>query len=138
MLKYENLKTSTEYVHLLNTLCWNYTREDHPHLAKLGLFRALQTGDGTLMHPFQRSWGQEESNFQLERDRTTEFCLACRLRQVFEFLMQIILEGLFCKQEEENLEEGGEDAQDIMKAKSQTYNRESSEELLMQICDILF
>ena len=52
--------------------------------------------------------------------------------------MQIILEGLFCKQEEENLEEGGEDAQDIMKAKSQTYNRESSEELLMQICDILF
>lgn len=69
VLRFESLNSSTEYVHLLNALCWNYTREDHPHLVKLGVFQALQSGDGTLMHPFQRSWGQEESNFQVERDR---------------------------------------------------------------------
>ena len=33
---------------------------------------------------------------------------------------------------------GGEDVQDTMKTKSQAYNREASEALLVQICDILF
>ena len=70
------------------------------------------------MHPFQRAWGQEESNFQLERNRETQLCLASRLRQVFEFLVQTVLEGLFVKQEEENLDVGGEDVQDTMKGKS--------------------
>lgn len=66
VLKYEELEGQTDYVHLLNALCWNFTTEDHVHLVRLELFRALQNGDGTLMHPVFRSWGVEQTNFCLE------------------------------------------------------------------------
>ena len=57
---------------------------------------------------------------------------------MFEFLVQTILEGLFVNHGEQNLEVGGDDVQDTMKTKSESYNREASETLLVQICDILF
>ena len=52
--------------------------------------------------------------------------------------MQTVLEGLFVKQEEEKLDIGGEDSQEFMRTASTTYNKQSSEYLLTQICDILF
>ena len=59
-LKYEKHEMQSDYVHLLNALgCWNFTCEDHPYLLRLNLFKTLQCGDGTLMHPIFRSWGME-------------------------------------------------------------------------------
>ena len=57
ILKHGSLSSSTEYVHLLNALCWNFTREDHEHLVKLEVFRTLQRGDGSILHPLFRAWG---------------------------------------------------------------------------------
>ena len=65
-LKHELLESSTEYVHMLNMLCWNFTREDHEHLTKLDLLRTLQRGDGNILHPIFRAWGQEDTNFSLK------------------------------------------------------------------------
>ena len=108
VLKHENLTSSTEYVHLLNALCWSYTRDDHSYLVSLNVLDAIQGGDGTLMHPIYRAWGQEDSNFQLELDKQGSFSLASRLRQVFEFLVSTILESIFVKQDQEKLDIGGE------------------------------
>ena len=108
VLKHESLDSTTEYVHLINALCWNFTRSDHEALVKVELFKTLCRGDGNIMHPLFRAWGQEDSNFQLELEKKTNFCLASRVRQVFEFLTQNILEGVFVKKELENLDLGTE------------------------------
>ena len=122
----------------MNALCWNFNREDHQYLVNLELFRTLQCGDGTLMHPIFRTWGQERSNFQLELHRESNFSMASRTRQVFEFLVQTVLEGLFVKKEEEKLDLGGEDGSEKMVGRQDSYNARASEALLNSICDIMF
>ena len=82
VLKFEKHEMESDYVHLLNAICcWNFTCEDHPYLLRLDLFKTLQSGDGTLMHPIFRCWGMEKSLFSLHFDRDEEsFGLECRLR----------------------------------------------------------
>mmetsp|Transcript_3430 Transcript_3430/g.3994 ORF Transcript_3430/g.3994 Transcript_3430/m.3994 type:complete len:101 (+) Transcript_3430:94-396(+) len=41
VLKHEQLSTSTEYVHLLNALCWNYAREDHDYLVSMNILKVV-------------------------------------------------------------------------------------------------
>ena len=137
-IKYEDFTKSSEYVHCLNALCWNFNREDHPHMVKLEIFLTLQRGDGTLMHPLNRSWGQEYTPFQLELEKDNELALAPRLRQVFEFLVQNVLESLFVKKDADKLEVGGDDAQEQMVGKTELYSQKDSEILLTRICDVMF
>ena len=106
ILKHERLESSTDYVHLLNALCWNFSREDHEYLVQLDLFTALHVGDGSMLHPIYRAWGQETTNFSLRLEKSTSLSLASRLRQVFEFLTQTILESIFVKREAEKVDLG--------------------------------
>ena len=87
-------------------LVWNFTREDHEHLTKMDLLRTLQRGDGNILHPIFRAWGQEESNFQLKLTKKSNLCLTSRLRQVFEFFTQNVLESIFVLKEQENVDLG--------------------------------
>lgn len=64
--------------------------------------------------------------------------LQARLRQVFEFLVNVILESLFVKKEEEKLDVGGDDAQSTFMSKQESIDTTASESLLKTICDILF
>lgn len=138
VLKHEPLHSSTEYVHLLNALCWNYTRDDHSYLVSLDVFKTIQCGDGTLMHPIFRSWGQEDTNFHLHLEKETQLSLTSRLRQVFEFLVHTIIESLFVKREDEKLNLGDEDAVESMLSTTGGQMNKASEKLLQIICDILF
>ena len=91
------------------------------------------------MHPIFRSWGQEDTNFSIELLKDdSELSLAMRLRQVFEFLVSTILESLFVKRQAEKLEVGGEDTQQKIVSKAESYNKVASENLLAKICDIMF
>ena len=108
VLKHEDLKKAEEYVHLMNALCWNYTLEDHKHLMRYQVFETLQRGDGTIMHPIYRSWGQEDSNFVIRLNKENELNMASRLRQVFEFLVQTVLSGIFVTETQEKIEEDGD------------------------------
>ena len=67
-----------------------------------------------MIHPIYRSWGSEETNFHLELHRDNNYNLASRTRQVYEFLVQTVLESLFVKKEEEKLDVGGEDSSEKM------------------------
>lgn len=130
--------SASGYTHLLNALCWNYTRDDHAYLIKLDIFKTIQCGDGTLMHPIFRSWGQTCSNFSIELERSAEFGLPSRLRQVFEFLVQSILESLFVNKEEEKLEIGGSESDQTMVSQTESHNKVHSSALLQTVCEILF
>ena len=65
------------------------------------------------------------------------FGLPCRVNQVQEFLVSTVLESIFVKKEEEKLDVGGEDVQDRIVSKTEVANKEASEKLLAQICEIL-
>lgn len=64
--------------------------------------------------------------------------MAPRLRQVFEFLVQNVLESLFVKKDADKLEVGGDDAQEQMVGKTELYSQKDSEILLTRICDVMF
>ena len=67
--------------------------------------------------------------------------MAPRLRQVFEFLVQNVLESLFVKKDADKLEVGGDDAQEQMVGKTELYSQKDSEDseiLLTRICDVMF
>ena len=68
------------------------------------VFKTLQRGDGTLMHPIFRSWGQEDSNFVIRLNKENELNMASRLRQVFEFLVQTVLSGIFVTEAQDKIE----------------------------------
>ena len=93
-------------MHILNALCWSYTEEDHKHLLELDLFGVLQKGDGDFLHPILRAWGQEQSQFSLQLHKSLCLCMASRLRQVFEFLMQTILVNVFLNKETDSVSDG--------------------------------
>lgn len=63
VLKHESHGSSTEYVHLINALCWDYRAEDHGHLLRLEIFDTLFNADGDLMHPLKRAWGRELNHY---------------------------------------------------------------------------
>lgn len=64
ILKHESFEgDNTSYVHLLNALCWNFTTADHEYLVKLKIFKTLCRGNGDILHPLFRAWGQDESHF---------------------------------------------------------------------------
>ena len=46
VLKNEELRQDSLYVHLLNALCWDYTVEDHKLLERLDVFSLLNRGNG--------------------------------------------------------------------------------------------
>ena len=55
MLKTVNDKD--KIIHLLNALCWSYTRADHENLAKLKIFKVLAEGDGGRRNLLRNAWG---------------------------------------------------------------------------------
>lgn len=139
VLKHEEL-SSDENVHLLNALCWNYSREDHEYLVQLKLLQTLQRGDGTIFHPLYLAWGKQDSHFTLspqpKKDR--DFDLGSRLHLVFDFLTQNLLESVFVKKDASRIDIGTETTQSEMQERAEATNSEASGELLACICDILF
>ena len=136
ILKHESLEgDTTKYIHLINALCWNFTIADHEELVKVEVFKTLCRGNGDILHPLFRAWGQDESNFSLELDKKTNFSLSSRVRQVFEFLTQNLLEGIFVKKELESIDLGQETK---MLVKQDSVNQDATDTLLGRICDILF
>ena len=91
------------------------------------------------MHALFKSFGMLRTNFDLGlSDQTsTDFRLPCRVNQAQEFLVSTVLESIFVNKEEEKLDVGGEDVQDRIVSKTEGANKEASEKLLAQICEIL-
>lgn len=84
------------YVHLLNALCWDYTPEDHRMIVRLRMLETIHRGNkNELFSPLSQAWGRERNHFQVELERTENFSLATRLRQVFEFLSCNMFKGIF-------------------------------------------
>ena len=108
VLKNEPLDGAEEYVHLINTLCWDFTVEDQKALMQLNIFEVLLQGNGDQLHPLYRAWGREKNHFQIELNREEKFSLAARLRQTFEFLTQNVIERVFVDKQQEKIEIGSE------------------------------
>ena len=44
-------------IHLMDAICWEYTRKDHDKLAKLNIFRVLSEGNGERNSLLKTAWG---------------------------------------------------------------------------------
>ena len=80
VLKSQQLKDSSQYVHLINTLCWDYTAEDHKLLERLDVFGSLCRGNNELNHPLRVAWGMQSSFYAIELEKKSNFNLPARLK----------------------------------------------------------
>ena len=81
MLKTVNEKD--KLIHLINALCWSYTRADHEMIARLKIFKVLSEGDGSRRNLLRNAWGQNTG--EVEKNKT-DMSLPTRLMHAFNFL----------------------------------------------------
>ena len=107
VIRNEKLTRNDYYVHLLNALCWDFSAEDHKMLTRLKVFETLINGNGDRLHPLKKAWGREENHFQVALQLGSTFYLPSRVRQVFEYLAQNVLQGVFVRSKVEKIEIDG-------------------------------
>ena len=73
VLKNQKITKDDTYVHLLDSLCWDFSNEDHELLDRLEIFDALLKGNGDLVHPLRSAWGGEDSFYKLNLSKTHNF-----------------------------------------------------------------
>ena len=97
MLKNQELNDKSLYVHLMNALCWDYSVEDHQLLERLEVFAALNHGNKDIDHPLRVAWGLQKGFYSIELEKKTNFNLPARLKQVYSFLANNIMDSVFVK-----------------------------------------
>ena len=79
-------------IHLIDALCWEYTRQDHDSLARLNIFKVLSHGNGECNSLLKAAWGQQTG--EVVKDKDSDLQLPSRLMQAFQYLFLTILEGI--------------------------------------------
>ena len=109
-------------------------------LTRLKVFETLINGNGDRLHPLKKAWGREENHFQVQLQVGSSFYLPARLRQVFEYLAQNVLQGVFVCSKVEKIEIDGSANQQSsdMFAKRTNSDSQAATNVLDQISQILF
>ena len=71
-------------IHLMDAICWEYTRKDHDKLAKLNIFKVLSEGNGERNSLLKTAWGQFTG--YIVKDKNEDMQLPSRLMQAFQYL----------------------------------------------------
>ena len=88
VIKYQPLAENSDYVHLVNSLCWSYTSEDHVWLSKVKLGNVLLMGNGDMLHPMRKMWGRTDLLYGIKLEdpkNDIELCLPSYIWQAFNF-----------------------------------------------------